>query len=73
MIDNLTPLEKIEQSRVKTAVFRATLIACQDLIEVSKELAEIVDDGEAKKELSLTDHALVALATTLEERFGISA
>jgi len=70
---SLTPLEKLEHDQIRASLFRATLTACQDLLEVSRDLSVLTDDPEAEKELMLTDQAIIALANTLEKQFEISA
>jgi hypothetical protein len=84
--ENLTPLEKFTEARHEHAIFRAAVFATLDLIEVSKEcnleISAWIEDPagmdemvveEARKDSIITDHAIVVLATTMEERFGISA
>ena len=84
--EELTPLEKLDEARHKHALFRATLFATMDLLEVSNEcdiaIASITENSdemekrvveEAKKDIIATDHAIALLAETMEIKFGISA
>ena len=69
----LTPFEKIEEALIENAAWRAMLIATDDLIKISAEIGKGTDALSADEKSIISDLAVVTLAKTMEERFGISA
>ncbi len=89
---NLTPFEKAEVNRQKTALLAAVTSATTDLLRVSEVAQQNIDayktliktgkrstkaerdiTSAAVRDIRLNNEALVLLAQTLEERFGINA
>ena len=71
--EKLTPFEKIEAALIENAAWRAMLIATDDLIKISIEIDRETDASAANEKSVISDLAVVTLAKTMEERFGISA
>ena len=69
----LTPFEKIEAALIENAAWRAMLIATDDLIKISLEIEKETDASAVNEKSVISDLAVVTLAKTMEERFGISA
>ncbi len=69
----LTPFEKIEAALIENAAWRAMLVATGDLMKISAEIEKETDAIAADEKSVISDLAVVTLAKTMEERFGVSA
>ena len=83
--DNMTPLEKAEVGRLKTAYFSAVIteteayIAAKEAYEEAKVHLDVTDPGEREVLMTLLksmregEKNVLIIATELETHFGISA